>query len=181
MTTNKYIIMHGKHGRLEDVAGVQTLVTRKPGDIIELTLLQAQDRQQSIRLATDAEIAAYEARLRGETEPPPPIPNTHVSTAGAPPTPTPAVDPLQPPATAEHPPARHFPEPAAPAAIPPAPPVAPVEQHVVPPVAAPTATSAPAVPPAQRASDSASAKAENEGKPKARTSAKKTKSRGGRK
>jgi len=192
MTTNKYLIQHGKHTRWEDVDGVQTMVTRKPGDIIEMTLEQAQEKQQSVRLATAEDIAAYEAHLRGEDEPPPTIPDTHVSTAGAPPAQTPPSDPLQPPATAEQPPARHFPPPAAPAEAAPAPPPAvPAAQHVAPPAADAAKPPAPAAPPVsqtQRASDSASAKAENEGKPKARTgnrpSAKKTggsKSRGSRK
>lgn len=196
MTTHKYLIQHGKHARWEDVDGVQTIVTRKPGDIIEMTMEQAQEKQQSVRLATVEDITAYEARLRGETAPPPTIPDTHVSTAGAPPAPTPAVDPLQPPATAEQPPARHFaPPPAAPEPVAPVPPVVPAAQPVVappavaaPPVATPATPAAPPVSPTQRASDSASAKAENEGKPKARTgnkgTAKKTsgtRSRGSRK
>lgn len=181
MTTNKYLILHGKHSRWETVDGAEQLVTRKPGDIIEMTLLQAQELQASVRLATDEDVAAYKARERGETAPQP-IPDTHVSTAGAPPAPTPAVDPLQPPATAENPPARHFPPPAAAVVEAPTAPVAPAAQHVVAPpgavaasVPTPATPAAPPVSQTQRASDSASAKAENEGKPKARRpAAKKT-------
>lgn len=208
-TTNKYLIEFGKFSRWEPVDGVETLVTRKPGDIIDLTAAEAQAKQQSVRLATVDDIATYEKRLRGELDPPAPIPVEHVSTAGAPPAPTPPSDPLQPPATAENPPARHFPEPASsvpvaapvvpvpvPAPVPVSAPVAPIAAPAPVPVAVPAAPVAPVAPVAvpaaqsvgaptpsttkpvpaappiserQRASNTASAKAENEGKPKARS------------
>lgn len=164
MSTNKYLITHGKHSRWEDVSGVQTQVIYKPGDIIEMSLEQAQERQQSVRLATIEDIAAYELRIRGDVQPP--IPDTHVSTAGSPPAPTPAVDPLQTPATAEQPAERHFPAPVAPIApAAAAPPEAPAAQPVVQPAAV-------AAPPTPAAPAQTTSKADV--KPRARTSAKKT-------
>lgn len=94
--THKYVIKFGKFARHEDEAGRPLppekggqLVIKRPGDIVSLTVEQAQAKQQSVQLATDAEIDAYERRLRGDVDAPP-LPDTHVSTAGAPPAPTPS-------------------------------------------------------------------------------------------
>lgn len=182
--TNKYVILHGKFGRLEGKPA--ELVTKKPGDILDMTAEHAQAHQDRVRLATPDEIAAYEARLRGEVAPAP-IPVEHVSTAGAPPQPTPAADPLQPPATPEQPPQRHFPPPAA--TVAPAVPAA----TTTPTPAIPSA--APATPSARESSGQAAAnrqtaadRAPAEGKPKARGGAKakgsggaKSSTKGGRK
>lgn len=78
-TTHKFIILFGKFHRHEDANGNLVgpekggvLVTRKPGDILEMTLEEAQAKQASVRLATAEEIDAYARRQRGEVVPLPP-------------------------------------------------------------------------------------------------------------
>ena len=64
----KYVILYGKFGRHEDANGNPVrsggeLIIKRPGDIVELTLQQAQAKHDSVRLANTDEIAAYEARI----------------------------------------------------------------------------------------------------------------------
>lgn len=66
----KYIILYGKFGRHEDAQGNIVgperggqLVRRVPGDIVEMSLLEAQAKHDSVRLANTDEIDAYDARV----------------------------------------------------------------------------------------------------------------------
>lgn len=121
--TSTYVIEFGKFARIEggDARGKGgTLVTRKRGDLIELTLEQAAEKHESVRLATSDEIAAGRA-LKMERNPLP-LP--------------------QDAKTADEPPAAPQ-EPAQPEPEPPVEEVAPA-----PPIAPPAAPPAPVAPPA---------------------------------
>lgn len=79
ISTRKYIILFGKFTRHEDQHGNNVgpekggqLVTRRPGDILDLTPEAAEAKRDSVRLATAEEIDAYERRQRGEVVPLPP-------------------------------------------------------------------------------------------------------------
>lgn len=132
----KYIILYGKFGRHEDAQGnpVRTggeLVIKRPGDIVELTMQQAQEKHDSVRLANSEEIAAYEQRTATGAAAPTPV-NQAAKGRPAPlgskdgqrlqplaePAGKPAVQPVSPAATAQ------APAPAAPPAAAPAVPAA---------------------------------------------------------
>lgn len=95
-----YVIEFGKFARIEggDARGIGgKLVTRKRGDLIELTLEQAAEKHSSVRLATAEEIAA--GRALSLERNPLPLPQP----VDPPPAPEPAapVEPIAPPAPPE--------------------------------------------------------------------------------
>jgi len=117
-----YVIEFGKFARFEggDARGKGgTLVTRKRGDLIELSLEQAEEKYESIRLATPEEIAAGRALSMQMNPLPIPQPvNTQEPEPAAdaePPTPVEPVAPAPPAVPAPVPPP---PPPAAPPAAP---------------------------------------------------------------
>jgi len=154
----KYIILYGKFGRHEDKSGnpVRTggeLVVRRPGDILEMSIEDAEHRTDSVRLANDNEIAAYEQRK---------------ASGGAAPTPANQAAAGRPKPLGDKDGQRLAPPepPAGKPATQPVPPAAKA-QAPAPVVAAPATPALPAVVPAAPPAPAAKPKAE--GKPKART------------
>lgn len=144
--TRKYIILFGKFGHMEGADKATknpgTLMVRRPGDIVDLTPEQAAEKGTSVRLATDEEIAAYEARMLSGAPAPVPLVQPDKTLPGAPlgstdgvrltepaPPQAPVPQPVSPAATAQAPAAPPAPTPAAPVvpASTPATPAAPAE------------------------------------------------------
>lgn len=148
--TRKYIMLFGKFGqhvgfdKAKRITG--TLVIKRPGDILDLTVEQALEKGTAVRLATDDEIAAYEERQRTGAPAPVPQQQPDKTLPGGPIGSTDGVRLSEPTAPAGKP----SPQPVAPAATAQAPapaapaPAAPAVPAAAP--AAPPAAAAPAVP-----------------------------------